>query len=156
MAELEIFKKIKTERNKVANIHKVFECFPEAVDGHFYFYQKVILNDGPLTRGERELIAVLVSEENQCEYCIRHHGEALKVYHLEVLQERIDFFQKLAKVISKEPWKASLLKDEATNIGMTASEYAHAIMVASYFNMANRLIYGMNIELEDSFEESCY
>tara|TARA_R110002072_G_scaffold534_7_gene4126 strand:+ start:32469 stop:32939 length:471 start_codon:yes stop_codon:yes gene_type:complete len=152
----EIYSKIKSERNTVANIHREFELLPNIVETHFDFYQTIVLKDGPLSRGEREFLAVLTSESNSCEYCIEHHSSSLQKYSFQIPKERSLFFEDFAKTLTKEPYKCFKYREKANEIGITEEEFAHAVFIISYFNMANRLVYGMNIKLEDNFEESCH
>ena len=41
---------------------------PEALQAHLLLYQTVMFGDSPLTRAEREAIAVAVSAANDCHY----------------------------------------------------------------------------------------
>ncbi|MDH4311180.1 MAG: peroxidase-related enzyme [Gammaproteobacteria bacterium] len=42
------------------------------------FYNELMLEDSPLTRLEREMIAVVVSSANRCYYCQVAHGQAVR------------------------------------------------------------------------------
>jgi len=151
-----LFNKIKLKRNEVASIHQEFSSFPEGIEAHFDFYEKIILAEGlPLSRSEREYLAVLSSEENSCQYCIEHHKEALIKYDLNLEERRISFYKHLVAILSKEPWKSTTLKSRALEVGLNEAEYSHAVMVIGYFNMANRLVFGLDIQLEDDFKETC-
>ena len=151
-----LFDKIRLKRNEVASIHREFSPFPEGIEAHFDFYEKVILAENlPLSRSEREYLAILSSEENSCQYCIEHHKEALIKYHLDLEEKRISFYKQLVAILSKEPWKGTVLKRRASEVGLSDAEYAHAVMVVGYFNMANRLVFGLDIQLEDDFKKTC-
>ena len=40
-------------------------------------YKDIMFGQSPLKRYQREMMAIVVSSANQCEYCLRHHSEAL-------------------------------------------------------------------------------
>ncbi len=153
----EIFKVIKGERGGVANIHSAFSDFLQGVEAHYQFYQKIMLaSDLPLSRSDREQLAWLTSQSNQCPYCIHHHQEAYK----NTLDESVDakknqVLEELAQTLTKEPWKASQLKAEFCSLGFSEAEWQHAVMVVSYFNLANRCAFAMDLDLEEGFEKTC-
>jgi len=75
---LRIYKSIEKSRGKISNIMKVHSLNSGAMRHHLALYVHLALGDPPLSRWEREAIAVAVSEENRCNYCITHHREALE------------------------------------------------------------------------------
>ena len=44
------------------------------------YHDALLLKDGGLTKGEREMIIVATSAANQCLYCVVAHGAILRVY----------------------------------------------------------------------------
>lgn len=64
----EIYRSIAGRSGGVANILKVESLNPEALSDHFSFYRTVMFGESPLSRVEREGIAVVVSAENECHY----------------------------------------------------------------------------------------
>jgi uncharacterized peroxidase-related enzyme len=44
------------------------------------YHDALLLKDGGLTKGEREMIIVTTSAANQCLYCVVAHGAILRVY----------------------------------------------------------------------------
>jgi len=73
---LEIIEK----RGKIAEVHKIQSLRPESIVKHMYLYLEIIFSKSELSRAEREMMAVVVSVNNDCEYCQLHHGEALNHY----------------------------------------------------------------------------
>ena len=54
---------------RVFQILKVSSLIPEAIDGYIKQYITLLMRpSGPLTRAEREMIATVVSYENDCFY----------------------------------------------------------------------------------------
>ncbi|MBT6326749.1 MAG: hypothetical protein HOJ35_12340 [Bdellovibrionales bacterium] len=152
----QLFNRIRLKRKEVASIHREFAAFPEGIEAHFEFYEKIILaEDLPLSRSEREYLAILSSEENSCQYCIEHHQEVFRNYDLQIEEKRISFYKNLVTTLSKEPWKAVVFKKRAFEVGLSSAEYAHTVMIIGYFNMANRLVFGLDIQLEENFKKTC-
>lgn len=52
----------------VANILTVQSLHPEALRDHYTLYRTLMFGTSPLSRAERESIAVVVSRENGCRY----------------------------------------------------------------------------------------
>lgn len=52
----------------VDNIVKVHGLFPEALDAHMRLYRTLLFGEGGLTRAQREMIGVVVSDANRCKY----------------------------------------------------------------------------------------
>lgn len=50
------------------NILKIHSLSPESLMGHWELYRAVMFKDSSLTRTQREMIAVVVSNINVCEY----------------------------------------------------------------------------------------
>lgn len=71
---------VKGKRGKVANILKIHSLLPQTMVGHLDFYTQIMFAPGALNRRQRELVATVVSVANRCDYCIRHHAEALQAY----------------------------------------------------------------------------
>lgn len=153
----DIVRLIKQSRGTVANIHSSYMSYPIGVKAHYDFYESIVLSeDGPLPRKIREVIASEVSKVNQCEYCIRHHSKTLEIWQLGTLSEtEKKFFEKFSLVISKYPERLSMLRPEFP-FRQIEGAWEHAIMIGSYFNMANRLAHAMEITVEEDFHLSCH
>jgi len=52
----------------VANILKVHSIHPDAMEAHLNLYETIMFVESGLSRTQREMIAVVVSSTNQCEY----------------------------------------------------------------------------------------
>ncbi len=53
---------------RLANILAVQNLHPEALDRHVALYRELMFGQSPLSRAERESIAVVVSAANDCFY----------------------------------------------------------------------------------------
>lgn len=52
----------------IDNVIRIHGANPEALRGHLALYESVLHKPSPLTRLQREIIGVVVSAENRCEY----------------------------------------------------------------------------------------
>jgi alkylhydroperoxidase family enzyme len=52
----------------VDNILKIHSLNPESLKGHYEFYRGIMAGRSPLSRAQREMIAVVVSTLNSCHY----------------------------------------------------------------------------------------
>ncbi len=53
---------------RVDNILKIHSLHPESLETHLALYKDLMFGQGPLSRAERELVAVVVSVANECHY----------------------------------------------------------------------------------------
>jgi alkylhydroperoxidase family enzyme len=64
----ELYRKLAGPHGRVASILKVQSLSPATLETHYAFYRSLMFGQGPLSRAQRELIAVAVSETNRCHY----------------------------------------------------------------------------------------
>ncbi len=156
----QLLDKIQDKRGSIASSHSSFSQFPTGIEAHFEFYEKTLLQeDLPLSRAEREWLAVETSRANACPYCIGHHSQALS-NHLKENESQLEgpkreLFSSFAKTLTLEPWKAKVFQKKFQDQGLTQAQWQHAVFVVSYFNMANRLAHAMDLQLEPDFQSSC-
>ncbi len=139
----------------VPNVLANFAINPEHLMRWFDYYNFLMQEDYQLSRREREMIAVVVSAENKCEYCLATHSSYLREitadailpdtlihnYHRANISARekalLDFAVKMTNESFKmveadlEPLREQGLNDQA--IGELAQ-------VAAMFNYTNRLL----------------
>lgn len=51
-----------------ANVVRIAGHNPKAMEGHVNFYRSIMFQQSPITRHQREIIAVVVSAINECHY----------------------------------------------------------------------------------------
>ncbi len=158
-----VYDRILKERGHIANIFLAQGLDPDVLEHHVDLYEILMLAPGPLTREEREMIAVIVSAANRSAYGAIHHSEALEavdrdpaaLYKLvkEFVARResprekalLAYAAKLTlspKDISKEDI------DDMRDAGLTDEEILRANLIAGYFNFSNRIALGLGVELE--------
>jgi len=156
-----IYDGILKARGKIANIMKVHSLDPGSMVKHMELYLAVMFGSSALKREERELLAVVVSAENGCEYCLKHHKEALNHYWRDEdriktlmddhtmagMSERQLHMIEYVKKMTKRP---SELKEEDVeglrSSGFSDEEILHVNLIASYFNFVNRIALGLGVQ----------
>lgn len=161
----EVYGELTSSRGKIAEVHKIQSLNPQSIRDHMSLYMTVMFARSPLSRSEREMMAVVVSSANGCEYCIRHHGEALDHFwkdarrvdalaaegaSLEGLSGRERALCNYADIVTQDP--ASALVEEAIASlraqGLEDRAILDASLVVAYFNFVNRIVLSLGVELE--------
>jgi uncharacterized peroxidase-related enzyme len=127
---------------------------PERFAGFTGMYNTLMLGDSGLSKLEREMIAVVVSSENKCVYCLTAHGQTVR--HLSgdpVLGELLVMNYRAAKL---EPRQRAMLdftvkitnrpeeiveadREVLRDHGFSDPDIWSISEVAAFFNMTNRL-----------------
>ncbi|MEM6429681.1 MAG: peroxidase-related enzyme [Deinococcota bacterium] len=148
----------KQQAGMVPNVMKIFSLTPEHFVMWFDYYNFLQKrDDSTLSRKEREMVALVVSSENECEYCLASHSAFLRAlddsdeakitadvlvhnYRRAELSEReramCDFAIKMTKNA------AEMTPDDLTplrDIGLNDAEIFELAQVAAMFNFTNRL-----------------
>lgn len=63
----------------VPNVLTAFSQNLKQLDGFTRLYNELMMGESELSKLEREMIAVVVSSENKCFYCLVAHGAAVRV-----------------------------------------------------------------------------
>src|SRR5689334_14954311 len=64
----------------VPNVFLVLARRPDEFRAFFAYHDALMVKDGGLSKGEREMIVVATSAANQCHYCVIAHGAILRIY----------------------------------------------------------------------------
>ncbi|MBA3899035.1 MAG: peroxidase-related enzyme [Bacteroidetes bacterium] len=160
-----IYDEILLKRGQLAEVHKIQSLNPETIVQHMELYMGIMFSHSPLSRAEREMLAVVVSAANNCAYCQHHHGSALNQYWKDgqkVKSLRNDY--KILELTVRE----RALCDYAHNLTLNPQEYEgqhkltelkeagfedrailDATLVISYFNFVNRMVLSLGVTLEE-------
>ncbi len=160
----EVYDRIKKQRGKLSNIMKVQSLMPEAMDHHLDLYLSIMFKDRSLSREKCEMIGVVVSSINGCDYCVNHHAEALnhfwrdkeKLRELRENYENIDISKKDKKMldfvkISTEKPNSIEEKDvdALRKVGFSDKEILNIAMITSYFNFVNRIALSLGVDFSE-------
>jgi len=87
----EVFGDITKTFGMVPNLFKAMALKPNILEANFNKVKAVIMQ-GELPRELKEMVAVVVSQANDCPYCVNAHGSALKMLGVprEKVQQIID------------------------------------------------------------------
>lgn len=126
----------------------------KALAAHFELYKAIMFQPSPLTRADREALAVAVSRANSCEYCTAHHGAALRQLCAESTLPKVVF--DWAARLARNPETAS--PDDVATLraaGLDDRAILDASLTVAYFSYANRLVMAVGLALEPDFAETC-
>lgn len=161
----EIYENLVKTRGKIAEVHKIQSLHPESISAHMNLYMEIMFSKSELSRAEREMMAVVVSANNKCTYCISHHAEALNAYWKDLEKtnkliadykscsltpkefELCGFAQHLTLFPSNEPNNPGA--DKLRAIGFSDAAILDAALVVSYFNFVNRIVLSLGVNTNE-------
>lgn len=156
----EVYRELERKRGKVANILQVHSLRPAAMQAHLDLYMDLMFASGGLSRRQREMIAVVVSRENRCDYCVTHHLEALSRYVDDAtvldavstdyrtidLPEADRALLDYAAKLTRDPSSSSAADIAALrSAGIAEADILLANLVIAYFNFVNRIALGLGV-----------
>jgi uncharacterized peroxidase-related enzyme len=156
----ELYETLRKSRGKVSNILKVHSLRPAALRHHLDLYMGLMFGPGGLSRCEREMIAVVVSRANQCEYCVAHHREALARYRRDenelnlicqdhraaALSSRERSLLDYAEQLTKSPAQATAeMIERMRTTGLGDADILLTNLIVAYFNFVNRIAMGLGV-----------
>jgi len=160
----EVYAELIQQRGKVSNILKVQSLNPAALGDHLDLYVTLMFGKSGLSRLEREAIAVVVSANNDCAYCINHHAESLRHFiddedtmnmlmtadGLETLEPRLSNIVRHAEKLTTAPG-AMTESDlgELRAVGLSDKDILDLTMIVGYFNFVNRIAVGLGVEFSE-------
>ena len=118
---------------------------------------------------QREMIAVVVSNVNQCHYWIIHHGAGLrkitnddefvkqfvKDYKTSPISDQDKKMLSYAVKLSLEPWKMGEADiHELRDAGFSNAGILDIVQVTGYYAYVNRLADGLGVELESFWKNN--
>jgi uncharacterized peroxidase-related enzyme len=161
----DIYTDLIAKRGKLAEVHKILSLNPKTIISHMELYMDIMYGQSPLSRAQRELMAVVVSIANNCLYCTQHHAAALEALwkdeqkvkdlvagkEIEGLKEVDYLLIKLAKTLTAAPSgeEKNIWVDKLKSLGIDDRSILDANLVIAYFNFVNRIILGLGINLEE-------
>jgi uncharacterized peroxidase-related enzyme len=161
----DIYEELEQKRGKLARIHKIQSLNPETITAHMDLYISVMFSQSPLSRAQREMLGVVVSATNDCDYCQMHHAEALNHYwnnRKRIEQLRLNYNKldlnnidkrlcQLAQQLTLNPDSINEEKyiQPLKNTGLSDRAILDAVLVISYFNFVNRMVLGLGVQTNE-------
>ena len=150
----------------IPNVLVAFAKFPKQFEGFTKLYNALMLGESGLTKLEREMIAVTVSSENHCFYCLVAHGSAVRELSNDPqLGERIAANFRSAELPKKQEellnFTKKLTKDPSEigendrkklrDVGYTDRDIWDISAIVGLFNMTNRLASATEMEPNNNY-----
>jgi uncharacterized peroxidase-related enzyme len=148
------FKKCDEKIGFVPNVLEAYAFDMAKLEAFVPMYNDLMLAPSGLTKLEREMIAVAVSSQNHCYYCVVAHGAAVRAlsanpelgeqiainYRAAALDPRQRGMLDFAVKLTISPWAVDE-EDRARlrALGFTDRDIWDISAVAAFFNMSNRL-----------------
>jgi len=157
----EIFAEINTAFGRIPNLFKTYAHHPPLLDANWNKVKRVMV-EGVLARKVKESIAVLISKDNSCRYCIAAHEGALQsigidpeeIRLIETDLDRADFTSKekaLIKLARKANSAPLQVADDdiaaARTAGATDAEIIEALGVMELFTSFNKFLDTLQVDL---------
>lgn len=149
-----IFAEMRVKPGFVPNVYRAYSLRPQQLRGFIALYNSIMMEDSELTKAEREMIAVAVSAQNHCFYCLTSHGAVLRIRAKdEVLADTIAANYRAADLTPRQRAMLDLavkITDDSAAVGEhdIAGMRAHGfsdetimdiIQTAALFNYSNRV-----------------
>jgi len=149
-----LFAKARENLGFVPNVFRAYSFRPERLSAWFSHFKILHEPTENLSVAEREMVAVAVSMENGCLYCLVAHGAALREalgdpiladritldYRRAGLDERRTAILDLAVKVTNEPLECSPEDiEKLKGFGLTLEEVWDVIEIASMYNFTNRM-----------------
>lgn len=148
------FDKCREKLGFVPNVLLAYAFDMAKLESFVAMYNDLMLGESGLSKLEREMIAVVVSAQNRCYYCLTAHGAAVRQYSGNpLLGEQMVMNHRVARIsrqqramldfavkLTVEPWAVEEEDREALRrAGFTERDIWDIAAVAGFFNMSNRV-----------------
>jgi len=148
------FKKCQERLGFVPNVLLAYAFDNAKLETFVAMYNDLMLGDSGLTKLEREMIAVAVSSQNRCYYCLTAHGAAVRQYSGNpLLGEHIVMNYRVARLnkrqramldfavkLTASPWSVEEGdRERLRRAGFSDRDIWDVSAIAGFFNMSNRV-----------------
>ena len=150
----------------IPNVLAAFAKFPKQFEGFTKLYNALMLGESGLTKLEREMIAVTVSSENHCFYCLVAHGSAVRElsndpqlgeriaanFRSAELPKKQEELLNFTKKLTKDPSEISENdRKKLRDVGYTDRDIWDISAIVGLFNMTNRLASATEMEPNSNY-----
>ncbi len=160
----EVYDQILESRGKIAEIYKAQSLNPRSIIRHLDLNMTLMYSRSPLSREQREMIGIIVSSVNGCEYGTIHHSQALihywkdekrvetlaRDYNYAGLEEKDLLLCELAVLSTASPSSRKIAGHikKMKKKGFTDRGILDATLIISYINFVNRIALNLEVEPE--------
>jgi len=150
----------------IPNVFSVLAHRPDEFRAFFAYHDALMLKEGGLSKGEREMIVVATSAANECHYCVIAHGALVRVYEKQpLLADQVATNYRKADITPRQ--RAML--DFAMKVALCSAEIDEADFarlrehgfsdedgwdiagIAAFFGMSNRIANATGMRPNDEF-----
>ncbi len=162
------FKKCEQKLGFVPNVLLAYAFDNAKLEPFVAMYNELMLGESGLSKLEREMIAVAVSSQNRCYYCLTAHGAAVRQYSGNpLLGEQIVMNYRAARTGKREramldfavkltstPWGVEEVdRERLRRAGFSDRDIWDISAVASFFNMSNRVASATDMRPNTSYHK---
>jgi uncharacterized peroxidase-related enzyme len=148
------FKKCEEKLGFIPNVLKAYAFDMTKLEAFVAMYNDLMLGPSMLSKLEREMIAVAVSSQNRCYYCLVAHGAAVRQmsgdpqlgelmvmnYRSARLSKRQRTMLDFAVKLTSQPWSVEEPdREKLRRAGFSDRDIWDIAAVAGFFNMTNRV-----------------
>lgn len=153
-AMLAYFRKCEEKLGFVPNVLIAYAFDNAKLEAFVAMYNDLMLGPSGLSKLEREMIAVAVSSQNRCYYCLTAHGAAVRQYAGDpLLGEQIVMNYRVARIdrrqramldfavrLTMQPWAIEESdRERLRRAGFNDRDIWDISAVVGFFNMSNRI-----------------
>ena len=162
------FKKCQEKLGFVPNVLVAYAFDMTKLENFVAMYNDLMLGDSGLSKLEREMIAVAVSSQNRCYYCLAAHGAGVRRYsgnpllgeHL-VMNYRVARLNKRQRAMLDFAVKLTASpgsveegdRERLRRVGFTDRDIWDISAVAGFFNMTNRVASATDMRPNTAYHE---
>jgi uncharacterized peroxidase-related enzyme len=150
----------------IPNVFMVLAHRPDEFRAFFAYHDALMLKEGGLSKGEREMIVVATSAANECHYCVIAHGALVRVYEKQpLLADQVATNYRKADITPRQ----SAMLDFAMKVALRSAEIEEGDFarlrehgfsdedgwdiagIAAFFGMSNRIANTTGMRPNDEF-----
>jgi uncharacterized peroxidase-related enzyme len=150
----------------IPNVFLVLAHRPAEFRAFFDYHDALMLKEGGLTKGEKEMIVVATSAAASCHYCVVAHGALVRIYEKKpLLADQVAINYRKADLTPRQraildfALKVSLRSAELEDKdyarlreqGLTDEDAWDVAAIAAFFAMSNRLANATGMRPNDEF-----
>ncbi|WP_242559154.1 MULTISPECIES: peroxidase-related enzyme [Pandoraea] len=150
----------------IPNVFLTLAHRPDEFRAFFAYHDALMLKDGNLSQGEREMIVVATSAVNQCLYCVVAHGALVRIYEKQPLladQIAVNYLKAdlterqkaiLAYALKVCERSQDVGDDDYANLrrhGLHDEDIWDIAAITAFFGMSNRIANAISMRPNDEF-----
>ncbi|VVD61388.1 alkylhydroperoxidase [Pandoraea capi] len=150
----------------IPNVFLTLAHRPDEFRAFFAYHDALMLKDGNLSQGEREMIVVATSAVNQCLYCVVAHGALVRIYEKQPLladQIAVNYLKAdlterqkaiLAYALKVCERSQDVGDDDYANLrghGLNDEDIWDIAAITAFFGMSNRIANAISMRPNDEF-----